>query len=335
MRSIHEVGGPSAWRGSDIQDRTDWIVELADRQAHELLDALAAIEADGLDFFEVNRETFALPTLGPLLESFLIELLNGRCFVLAQGVPVEGLTEQQIELMYWGLGQHIGIPLPQGAAGTDLFAHVRDEGVDRNADYGGALLNKHHEALPFHTDSSDLVGLLCINPAMDGGASTIVSAAAVHDEFLRRRPDLSDVTYEQWWFERRRGQGPDSFAQCPIFAVNDKGKLFTFYGPDLFKTATRGEDVPELSDRQWEAMALIDEINGSPEFQLNMNFRSGEIQFLNNYSIMHSRSAYEDHADPALKRDLIRLWLTVDQDLGIPEEMSDRGVTARSDAFPL
>ena len=73
MRSIHEVGGPSAWTGSDIQDSPDWIVELADRQAHELLDALAAIEADGLDFFEVNRENFVLPTLGPLLEAFLVD----------------------------------------------------------------------------------------------------------------------------------------------------------------------------------------------------------------------------------------------------------------------
>lgn len=333
MLQIREIGGPSCWLGSDQQDRSDWILELDDRQARELLEALSSAEAAGLDFLELDRENFNLPTLGPVLSSLLCELLDGRGFVLVRGVPLTGLSERQIELMYWGMGLYVGIPLPQGATHTDLFAHVRDEGVDRNASYGGGLLNKHHGALPFHTDSSDIVGLLCIRPALRGGVSTIVSAVAVHDEIVRRRPDLIDVMYEPWWFDRKRGEGLDSFAQCPIFAVNEAGKLFSFYGPDLFKTATRAEHVPPLSDRQLEAMAVIDEINASPAFPLHMNFQSGEIQFLNNYSIMHSRTAYEDHPDPALKRDLIRLWLTVDSDLGLPEAMNERGLTARSVAF--
>lgn len=333
MPSVREIGGPSCWRRDDIQERTDWILELGERHGEELLGALEAAEAGGLDFLDLNRRNFALPTLGPVLESLLGELLDGRGFKLIRGVPVEGLSERQIELMYWGVGLYLGIPLPQGAEGTDLFAHVRDEGVDRHANYGGGLLNKHHGALPFHTDSSDIVGLLCIRPAMRGGTSAIVSAAAVHDEIVRTRPDLIGAFYEPWWFDRKRGEGPDSFARCPIFAVNAAGKLFTFYGPDLFKTATRGAHVPELSDRQIEAMAAIDEINAREEFQLHMNFRSGEIQLLNNYAIMHSRTAYEDYPDPVLKRDLIRLWLTVDGDMGLPPEMAERGLTDRSVAF--
>ena len=164
--------------------------------------------------------------------------------MLLRGVPIDGLSEHQIELMYWGLGLYLGISLPQGAEGTDVFAHVRDEGADRNANYGGGLLNKHTGALPFHTDSSDIVGLLCVNPALRGGKSTLASAVAVHDEALRRRPELVELMYEQWWFDRKRGEGPDSFAQCPIFGVNDKGKLFTFYGPDLYRTAVRGSTSP-------------------------------------------------------------------------------------------
>jgi len=333
MSDAREFGGPSCWYGADMQNRTDWILKLDDRHVRELQQALTAVESAGLDFLDLNRANFDIPTLGPVLESLLEELLEGRGFLLVRGVPVAGLSERQIELMYWGLGLYIGIPLPQGAEGTDLFAHVRDEGADRNANYGGGLLNKHHGALPFHTDSSDIVGLLCIRPALRGGTSTIVSAVAVHDEIVRTRPDLIDVMYEPWWFDRKRGEGPDSFARCPIFAVNDKQKLFSFYGPDLFKTATRGEHVPALSDRQVEAMAVIDEINARPEFQMHMNFQPGEIQLLNNYAVMHSRTAYEDHPDPALKRDLIRLWLTVDDDLGLPEAMAERGLTARSVAF--
>jgi len=213
------------------------------------------------------------------------------------------------------------------------LAGGREEGVGGHAKCGGGLLTRESGALPFHSDTSDIVGLLCIRPAMRGGTSTIVSAVAVHDEIVRRRPDLAAVMYEPWWFDRKRGDGPDSFAQCPMYAVNDSGKLFAFYGPDLYKTAQRGEHVPNLTDQQWEAMALIDEINGSPDYQLHMDFQPGEIQFINNYSVMHSRTSYEDYPDPDLRRDLIRLWLTLDQDLDIPEEFNERGLKTRSSAF--
>ena len=333
MKAIVEIGGPTSWLGPDHQRSDEWILELEETHRQELLGALGAAEVAGLDFSEMTRESFPLPTTGPLLVSMLDDLLEGRGFVLLRGVPIEGLSERQIELLYWGMGLHIGVSLPQGVEGTELFAHVRDEGVDRTSNYGGGLLNRHSGALPFHTDTSDIVGLLCIHPAMRGGTSTIVSAVAVHDEIVRRRPDLAAVMYEPWWFDRKRGEGSDSFARCPIYAVNGAGRLFAFYGPDLYKYAQRGEHVPNLSGQQWEAMALIDEINGSPEYQLHMDFQPGEIQFINNYAVMHSRTAYEDHPDPALKRDLIRLWLTLDHNLNIPEEFNERGLRTRSSAF--
>ncbi len=334
MSVIREIGGPSSWKGPEMAERADeWTMRFDEAHRRELLAALASVEACGLDFLEIDRSNFVLPTVGPMLESIVDTLLDGRGFILLDGVPIDDLTEHQIELMYWGLGLYVGIALPQGAAGTDLFAHVRDEGVDRNANIGGGLLNKHSGGLPFHTDSSDIVGLLCIRPAMRGGQSTIVSTTAVHDEIVRRRPDLAEVMYEPWWFDRKRGDGPDSFAQCPVYAVNAAGRLFAFYGPDLYRTAQRGDGIPKLSAAQLEAMELIGELNSSPEYHLNMNFRAGQIQFIDNYTVMHSRSAYEDFPDPALRRDLIRLWLTVDRDLQIPEIFADRGLTPRSAAF--
>ena len=331
---IREIGGHSSWTGPDMAARAhEWTMRFDDAQREELLGALAAVESAGLDFLDLNRKNFVLPNVGAMLESIVDILLDGRGFILVQGVPIEGLSERQIELMYWGMGLYVGIALPQGAAGTDLFAHVRDEGVDRNANYGGGLLNKHSGGLPFHTDSSDIVGLLCIRPAKSGGQSTIVSTTAVHDEIVRRRPDLAAVMYQPWWFDRKRGDGPDSFAQCPVYAVNAANRLFAFYGPDLYRTAQRGEGVPKLSDKQLEAMELIGELNSSPDYHLNMWFQAGEIQFINNYTVMHARSPYEDDPDQARRRDLIRLWLAVDRDLDIPEIFSERGLTSRATAF--
>ena len=334
MPETREIHGPATWMGPDLQDTTDWVHELDEGHREELLTALAAVEVAGLDFLEIGKDEFQLPTLGPMIEGLIDdEVLAGRGFVLLRGVPLDGLTERQIELMYWGLGNYFGMPLAQGEHATDLFAHVRDEGVDRNLNTGGGLLNKHSEALPFHTDSSDVVGLLCINPAMKGGASTIVSAAAVHNEILRTRPDLLEVMYEQFWFDRKRGDGPESFAECPIFAINDKGVLYSFWAPDPIRTAVRGENVPDLTDRQQEALDLINEITARREFQLHMNFQRGEIQLINNYIVWHSRADYEDWPDPALKRDLIRFWVTIDRDLEIPDEMEHRGLRDRSEAF--
>jgi 3-hydroxybutyryl-CoA dehydrogenase len=196
--------------------------------------------------------------------------------------------------------------------------HVRDQGIDKSNLLARGYQHRAH--LDYHTDSPDVVALLCVLPAMRGGVSTIVSSVSVHDEILRRRPDLAAVLYEPWWHDRRRGDGPDSFFQCPIYATNEQGKLFAYYGPDYVRSASRGEGVPELTEMQIEAMELLEGLNNDPRFVLNMNFQPGDVQFLNNYVIMHGRTEYEDYPDPSRKRDLIRLWLTVDRDAARPLE---------------
>lgn len=333
MQTLQEVGGPAAWLGSEMQQRADWVVELGTAHATEIREALANAKRTRRSLLELGRDDFPVPGLDPVLTDLVRELLTGRGFVVLRGVPLDGLSETEIELLFWGLGLHIGIALPQGADGTQPLAHVRDEGVDRNLTRGGGLLNRHSGALPFHTDSSDIVGLLCINPAMRGGASTIVSTAMIHDEICRSRPDLLSVMYEPWWFDRRKGDGPESFVQCPIFAVNDSGRLFAFYGPDYYKSAPRGAGIPQLSEEQVEAMLLIDSMNARPEMQLHMELRRGDVQLINNYSVMHSRTAYEDWPEPSLRRDLIRLWLTLDQDLDVPGSFAERGFVPRATAF--
>jgi len=333
MKQIRPIGGPGSWQGAAIAATDEWIVELGDEHRAELLAALRGVDEPGLELNQITVDNFPLDVTAGLFESLLDPLLDGRGFVLVRGVPMDGLTERQVELMYWGLGLRMGISLPQGGDGSAVFAHVRDEGVDREGTLGGGLLNRHSGALPFHTDSSDIVGLLCVNPAMRGGRSTLSSATAVHDEALRRRPDLVELMYEPWWFDRKRGDGPESFAQCPIFDVNDDGELFTFYAPDLYRQAQRGAHVPPLTDQHHEALALIDELAGSPELRLDMDLRRGDIQLANNYRVLHSRTAYEDDPDPALRRDLIRLWLTMDRDMRLPESFAERGLTSRREAF--
>ncbi|MGD9988572.1 TauD/TfdA family dioxygenase [Pseudonocardia sp.] len=323
------IGGPAAWRGPEIVDSPEWKIELTPEHVEELRVALRGIDQPDRSLRSITRDDFPLPTLASVLAGVQDELVDGRGFVLLRGVPVDELSERQAELMYWGIGLYVGVPIHQKGE-DDLLLHIRDMGLDRNDPLVRGFQTSAR--LDYHADSSDVVGLLCIRPAMRGGVSTIVSAVAVHDEIVRRRPDLAEVLHERWWHDRRSGDGPESFFQCPIFA-EEGGKLFAHYGRAYIDSAPRGEGVPDLTAAQVEAMDLLDELDNSPDFVLNMNFAPGDIQFLNNYRIMHARTDYEDYPEPERKRDLIRLWLVLDRDLGLPPDFEAGGITPRSAAL--
>jgi hypothetical protein len=319
------MGGPAAWRGPDIATSEEWKIELDDAARREVLQALAHLKSLERPLRDVSAEDFPLPTLAPVLQGVVDELLDGRGFILIRGVPIEGLSEPDTELLYWGIGQHVGRPIHQKTE-DDLLVHIRDMGRDRNNPLVRGFETSAH--LDYHCDSSDVVGLLCVRPAKSGGVSTIVSSVAVHDELVRRHPDLADLLHEQWWHDRRSGDGPESFFQCSVFAERD-GKLFAHYGRAYMESATRADHVPELTPQQVRAMDELDRLTNSPEFVLNMNFRPGDIQLLNNYTIMHARTEYEDYPEPERRRDLIRLWLTIPRDLGLPDDFAQAGIVAR------
>ena len=331
MTAVRELDGPPDWTGDAMREQSDWKIELQPGHVAELTAALSEIDRPGLELVDITKKDFPLPTLGPVLEDMVDELMDGRGFALLRGVPVDSLTERQAELMSWGLGLHVGIPLQQGL-GAKLLVHVRDQGVDPTSPLARGY--QHRAFLNYHTDTPDVVALLCIRPAMEGGVSTIVSSVAVHNEIVRTRPDLAELMYEPWWHDRRRGDGPDSFFQCPIYAVDETGtRLFAYYGPDYVRSAPRGAHVPDLTPQQIEAMELLERLNNEPRFVLDMHFQPGDVQFLNNYVVMHGRTEYVDYPDPELKRDLIRVWLTVDRELGLPASISERGLMSRSAAF--
>jgi hypothetical protein len=131
---------------------------------------------------------------------------------------------------------------------------------------------------------------------------------AVHNEIVRTRPDLAEILYQPWWRDHRGGE--DSFYTNPVYARDADGGLLADYGPDYIRSAQRGANVPRLTAAQLEAMDLLDALNDDPRFVLTMDLHAGDMQFLNNQVVMHSRTEYEDHPEPSRRRDLIRLWLT-------------------------
>src|SRR3984885_4532664 len=193
------VEGPSAWIGAEMARHPEqWIYPLSAAEIGEIEAAVAALR--GLDLAKLTRADFDLPTLGPVLDGLRDDVVNGRGFVLIRGLPVEGKPIADSAAAYWGIGAHFGNPRSQNAMGH-LLGHVRDLGVattDPNVRTYQTTERQH-----FHTDSCDIVGLLCLKTARSGGLSSIVSSMAMYNEMAKRRPDLLRRLFRPFATDRR------------------------------------------------------------------------------------------------------------------------------------
>ena len=185
----------------------------------------------------------------------------------------------------------------------------------------------------FHTDGSDIVGLLCLATAMSGGESRIASSLGVYNEILRQRPDLLDVLYEPMCWDRNgeQSEGEDPFFALSVF--NDvAGAPRVFYIGWYIRDAQRHPQAPRLTRDQIAALELIESIANDPKMYLEMHFEPGDIQFLANAKILHSREAYEDSLEPDRRRHLLRLWLTA-YDFVSVDDMLRGGIPKRDGAL--
>jgi hypothetical protein len=301
------VDSPAAWVGTQMKHSDTWIYQLSEVELAELDAALRQTQGRGLGINEIGKGDFPLPTLGARLAEIQDEILNGRGFVLIRGIPVERYSIAEAATVYWGIGSHIGKARSQNAKGH-VLGHVCNLGYDP-AD-PNVRIYQTTERQTYHSDSVDIVGLLCLKPAKKGGLSSIVSSVTIHNEMVKRRPDLARLLYEGFTVDRR-GEVPAGrkpYFTVPIFNDYD-GYLTTTYVRRYIESAQRFDEVPRLTDAQREALDLFDTLAEDPELHLDMEFKPGDVQLLCNHTILHDRTAYEDWPEPERRRHLLRLWL--------------------------
>jgi hypothetical protein len=317
---------PSAWRAVDLRDRSDWKLFLTQDQNRELKQALAQARARGAEIPALSQDDFPLPTLGPVLAALRLELMQGRGFCLIRGLDIAGLAASDSALIYWGIGRHLGEPMAQNAQG-DVLGHITDLGVDFHAD-PNVRGYQTRLRLPFHNDLGDIVGLMCLQTAKRGGLSRLVSSAAIYNAVLERRPDLMDVMTGPWYLDRR-GENPPHKKPYYIGAFFEHvgERLFCRYNRTYVETGQRFDEVPRLTARQIEALDFIDTLCYDPDLQLEMALEPGDMQFVNNYSVLHSRTTYEDWPEKERRRYLLRLWLNT----GLVTEMPPSWMDHHSD----
>ena len=311
---LEPVTGPSAWRGSTLENDTSWIHTLSSDALAEIDGALKAVKARGLQVPNIRREDFPLPKFAAELARLAEEVENGRGFVVLRGLPVARYGDEDATLVYWALCTYFGTIIAQNTKG-ELIGHVRDLGFKWGEKSGRELVRGYltRECLPFHSDSSDRVGLLCLRDAKEGGLSSLVSSMTLHNEILEHHPDLLPQFYEGFYYslrgEQKPGVAPVTARRIPVFSYY-KGRLSAGYVRKGIEQGRVARDVP-FSDREQKALDLIDSLATRRDLRLDMMLEPGDIQFCNNYTTFHSRTDFIDHDEPALKRHLLRIWLYV------------------------
>lgn len=294
---------PAAWRGAELQRRSDWQYPLGAEEIDECREAQGRAEASGKPMARLGRDDFPLPRLAARIAAWRHEIRHGRGFVLIRGLPVGEWTEAQTERFYWGFGHHLGLPGAQNPQG-DLLGHVRDQRSGGDVRY-----YRTNKALAPHCDTADVVGLLCLKTAKSGGLSRIASSVAVYNELLRRRPDLVPRLFEPMWFDTKGEGGIPAYPIAPCrYAA---GELRTFWQSDYYRTVQGIAQVPRLTGPEQELLDTYDAIAEDPQFRLDMDLQPGDIQLISNHTILHARTGFEDWPQPEQRRHLLRLWLTL------------------------
>lgn len=313
----------AAWTATDMRQCTDWIMPLSADAVVEISAAVARTIATGLPISAINREQFSLPALGGQLESLRHELIHGRGFVLLRGMPVEQMNREQIIRAYVGVASWLGTPVSQNGQGH-LVGHVKDIGNDPHDPATRIYTTAYRQ--PFHTDSCDIVGLLCLQPALRGGQSAIASSTSIYREMQRQNPQLASQLKIPYTYDRK-GEipaGKQPTYQMPVVHEHD-GHISVIYARDFIDAALlRFPDSVTTTEQQINALDEFDRLAHSDRFKLEMDFQRGDIQFLHNHQILHARTSYEDHQDLRKRRHLIRLWLSAHQPRPLPVAYEER-----------
>ncbi len=320
------IDHPSAWKVDDFKSPADYTIELSPVQLADIARAVERIKAAGIGLDALQREHFEVPSLRPVVREIRHQIADGRGFVVVRRLPVEDYSKDELGLIFWGLGTHLGHGLSQSVMG-DRLGHVKD--FSREDPLARAYRNK--QELSPHTDSADLVGLACLRDAETGGVSRLTSAVSVHNAMLEEYPDVLERLYQGYVFHRRGEEQPGELPYTPhlvpIFSNTDdqvSARYVRTYVEAGEAAAGRPMGTAELG-----VLDRFEEVTKRPDLMLEFTLRPGEMYFINNYIILHARTAFDDgDAEEDRRRHLLRLWLEVPDMRPVHPHIRRNGITA-------
>ncbi len=316
----------STWKRKDIQEKMRYYILSSDdissieKEAEIMLPKILSKQKATWKF---NEKDFPFSEdLQRKLRQIREDLISGHGFALLRGLPIERYSEEELATIYLGLGTHVGNARSQNRMGH-ILGHVLDLNLDSSDPK--VRIYQTNERQTFHTDSADVVALLCKMKAKKGGLSMLVSANAVYNEMYEMFPDLLPYLLKPIATDRRGEvpMGEQPFLLIPVFSYY-KNKLTPFYQRQYIESSQRFKDAPRLTVQHIQALDAFDNICNDPDMHLPMELEVGDMQFVHNHSLLHDRTTFEDDADIEKRRHLLRLWLSIPGDRELPKIFATR-----------
>ena len=309
-RQYPAIPTTALWRQADLPDKDSFALDPDPALFAVLGDAARRLVAEDRAVESVRPADAPLGPLEAVVDELRAELVDGRGFSLLRGFPVDRVSLAELEIIFWGIGLRLGRPVSQSVMG-DRLGHV----VDVTAEDPHARAYRNPNELTPHTDPADLLSFLCIRSARSGGVSHFVSSLTIHEEIRRERPDLLEILYRGFRYHRLGEEGPDDPPitphRLPVFSQRD-GLISCRYVRQYIEVAADEDPDIEITPDEREALEYLEAQAARPELRIEFTLAAGEAIFANNFTVMHARTAFEDHSDPAQKRHLLRLWLATD-----------------------
>lgn len=311
------ITGPSAWVGPEMAaDERHWLYRLSPADIADLENAARHYLSLRRDVGRITAADFPLASFAGHLRSLQHKLLQGNGIEVLRGLPVAGYSQEFAATVFCGIGAHLGSARSQNAAGH-ILGHVRDLGASSKDPT--TRIYQTSERQTFHTDSADVVGLLCIREAREGGLSLLVSAETIYNRMRALRPDLLEKLFDPIATDRRGEipEGAQPWMEIPPLNWH-AGRLTVFYQRQYIDSAQRFEGAMRLTPAHVEALDLFDALANDPALHFSMQLQPGDMQFVYNHSQLHDRTGFVDWPEPDRKRHLLRLWLSVPGDRPLP-----------------
>ncbi len=231
------------------------------------------------------------------------------------------MTESEFELLIWAIGLHLGVARPQGKS-SNYISEVRATGMNYRSAHGRGY--NSNAGLDFHCDGCDLVALGCYNKAKSGGQSLITSSISAWKTLNEERPDLAETARNNFYFSRNEEEAVDEspYYVQPLFDFQD-GRLFAKWNRNRVRNAQSLDGVPKLNNAQSTCADLLDNIVSRKKLMFTMWLEPGDLQFINNHIMLHSRTTFEDYKEPERKRLLFRLWIAPPNSVRLPKSWAD------------
>jgi len=300
---------PAAWSASELQAQSDkWVYQLTGEDLAELDAAFQQIKSKGLIVPNFGKDEFPMPKLAARLDGYIKELEFGVGILNIVGFPVEKYTKDETSAIFWGIGSYIGPGWAQNPAGH-LLGDVRDMGGTLEDPSVRGYQTKVD--LDLHTDGADIVGLVCLKKAREGGENQLVSAVSALNKLIEINPEaaqhLLDTTFCLDW-RGEEGPGEKPYYKLKLFTETAKG-MTSFAIVPFVHSAQRFEEVPRLTEQDLAALEAYDKAKWDESLVVRLFQEPGNMLFLNNHYLLHARSDYVDHDEPREQRHLRRLWL--------------------------